>query len=148
MRDDHPECGPGARVQPEADALPAERHQPRHRRRHDLHRANHLQNAPGSGGTLDPADHKWAPCLGRHQACDREKDPRAGQGYAQLPVGHTRPVETVDLGEFKEGGAAMAMHNRLESTEGFARVWFNDALRRECPLFASTKNTILQACEG
>jgi len=26
----------------------------------------------------DPADRDWAPCLRRHQSCDREEDPRAG----------------------------------------------------------------------
>jgi isocitrate dehydrogenase len=58
------------------------------------------------------------------------------------------PVQTLEVHEFKQGGAAMAMHNTLESIEGFARASFNYALQRGWPLYFSTKNTILKAYDG
>ena len=42
----------------------------------------------------------------------------------------------------------MGMYNVDESIEGFARSCFNYALSRNCPLYMSTKNTILKAYDG
>ena len=42
----------------------------------------------------------------------------------------------------------MAMYNLDESIRDFARASFNYALDRGCPVYLSTKNTILKAYDG
>ncbi len=56
--------------------------------------------------------------------------------------------EVHDIYDFKGPGVAMGMYNVDESIEGFARSCFNYALARKCPLYMSTKNTILKAYDG
>lgn len=56
--------------------------------------------------------------------------------------------ETHDVYDFKGPGVALGMYNVDESIEGFARSCFNYALARNCPLYMSTKNTILKAYDG
>ncbi len=58
------------------------------------------------------------------------------------------PAETYDVFDFKSSGVAMGMYNVDESIRGFARACFNYALARNCPLYMSTKNTILKAYDG
>jgi isocitrate dehydrogenase len=50
--------------------------------------------------------------------------------------------------EFAGGGVAMGMHNLDDSIRGFAQSCFNFALQRGWPLYLSTKDTILKACDG
>ncbi len=56
--------------------------------------------------------------------------------------------EVHDVYDFKGPGVALGMYNVDESIEGFARSCFNYALARNCPLYMSTKNTILKAYDG
>ncbi len=56
--------------------------------------------------------------------------------------------ETHEVYDFKGPGVALGMYNVDESIEGFARSCFNYALARNCPLYMSTKNTILKAYDG
>ncbi len=56
--------------------------------------------------------------------------------------------EVHEVYDFKGPGVAMGMYNVDESIEGFARSCFNYALARNCPLYMSTKNTILKAYDG
>ena len=56
--------------------------------------------------------------------------------------------ETHEVYDFKGPGVALGMYNVDESIEGFARSCFNYALARKCPLYMSTKNTILKAYDG
>ncbi len=58
------------------------------------------------------------------------------------------PAETYDVFDFKSSGVAMGMYNVDDSIRGFARACFNYALARNCPLYMSTKNTILKAYDG
>ena len=58
------------------------------------------------------------------------------------------PAETYEVFDFKTPGVAMGMYNVDESIRGFARACFNYALARNCPLYMSTKNTILKAYDG
>ncbi len=58
------------------------------------------------------------------------------------------PAQTYDIFDFKSSGVAMGMYNVDESIRGFARACFNYALARKCPLYMSTKNTILKAYDG
>lgn len=56
--------------------------------------------------------------------------------------------ETYEVFDFKSTGVAMGMYNVDESIRGFAKACFNYALARNCPLYMSTKNTILKAYDG
>jgi isocitrate dehydrogenase len=58
------------------------------------------------------------------------------------------PATTYDVFDFQTPGIAMGMYNVDESIRGFARSCFNYALARNCPLYMSTKNTILKAYDG
>lgn len=57
-------------------------------------------------------------------------------------------AETYEIFDFKSAGVAMGMYNVDDSIRGFARACFNYALARQCPLYMSTKNTILKAYDG
>lgn len=57
-------------------------------------------------------------------------------------------TETYEIFDFKTPGVAMGMYNVDDSIRGFARACFNYALARNCPLYMSTKNTILKAYDG
>ena len=63
--DDHARRGAGQGIQPEADVAIAQRHDPQHPRRHDLPRADHLQERAAPGAGLDPADRHRPPRLWR-----------------------------------------------------------------------------------
>ncbi|MCS6962403.1 MAG: NADP-dependent isocitrate dehydrogenase, partial [Deltaproteobacteria bacterium] len=49
---------------------------------------------------------------------------------------------------FDSDGVFLAMHNKLDSVEGFARSVFNYALMRGYDCYLSTKNTILKIYDG
>jgi len=55
---------------------------------------------------------------------------------------------TYEIFDFKSSGIAMGMYNVDDSIRGFAQACFNYALARKCPLYMSTKNTILKAYDG
>lgn len=57
-------------------------------------------------------------------------------------------AETYEIFDFKSPGVAMGMYNVDDSIRGFAHACFNYALARNCPLYMSTKNTILKAYDG
>ncbi len=50
--------------------------------------------------------------------------------------------------EFPAAGVAMAMYNLDDSIRDFARASLNYGLKREWPVYLSTKNTILKAYDG
>ena len=47
-----------------------------------------------------------------------------------------------------EGGVAMSMFNTEESIRGFAHACFQQAIKKQWPLYLSTKNTILKKYDG
>ncbi len=53
-----------------------------------------------------------------------------------------------DVYTFEKPGVAMSMYNLDESIRGFARACFNFGLKREWPVYLSTKNTILKTYDG
>ena len=65
VRHHHAGRRPREGVQPEGDVAVAERHHPQHPRRHDLPRADHLQERAAPGAGLDQADHHRPPRLRR-----------------------------------------------------------------------------------
>lgn len=56
--------------------------------------------------------------------------------------------EVHEIYDFKGPGVAMGMYNVDESIRGFAKACFNYALALSCPLYMSTKNTILKSYDG
>lgn len=52
------------------------------------------------------------------------------------------------FGILETGGVAMAMYNTDKSIRDFAHCCFNYALRKQWPLYLSTKNTILKKYDG
>ncbi len=56
--------------------------------------------------------------------------------------------ESYEVFNFKGDGVALAMYNTDESIRGFARACFNMAIRKQWPLYFSSKNTILKKYDG
>jgi len=50
--------------------------------------------------------------------------------------------------DFPGGGVAMSMYNLDDSIRGFARACMNYGLKRNWPVYLSTKNTIMKAYDG
>jgi isocitrate dehydrogenase len=90
--------------------------------------------------------------IGRHAFGDQYKAtdfkvPGPGKlTMTYTPLGGEPEVH--EIYDFKGPGVAMGMYNVDESIEGFARSCFNYALSRSCPLYMSTKNTILKSYDG
>ncbi len=91
--------------------------------------------------------------IGRHAFGDQYKATDLkipGPGKLTLtyaPADGSAP-QVHEVYDFKGPGVAMGMYNVDESIEGFARACFNYALARNCPLYLSTKNTILKSYDG
>ena len=90
--------------------------------------------------------------IGRHAFGDQYKATDLKiPGPGKLTITYTPEggePEVHDVYDFKGPGVALGMYNVDESIEGFARSCFNYALARNCPLYMSTKNTILKAYDG
>lgn len=92
-------------------------------------------------------------CIGRHAFGDQYKATDMvikGKGkmtmtFAPEDGGEEQSWEIYD---FQGDGVAMGMYNTDESIYGFARSSFNQALKKNWPLYLSTKNTILKAYDG
>lgn len=54
----------------------------------------------------------------------------------------------VQVYKFKGPGVLMGMYNTDESIRGFAHACFQYALKRNYPLYMSTKNTIMKGYDG
>ena len=91
--------------------------------------------------------------IGRHAFGDqyRATDFRVpGKGKLTItfqPEGGGAPISH-EVFDFPDGGVALAMYNLDGSIRDFARASMNYALMRGCPLYLSTKNTILKAYDG
>lgn len=91
-------------------------------------------------------------CIGRHAFGDQYKATNiVTKGPGKLTMTFTpengKP-ETHEVYEFKGDGVAMTMYNIDESIYGFARSCMNQAIKKEWPLYFSSKNTILKAYDG
>jgi len=91
--------------------------------------------------------------IGRHAFGDqyRATDFKVtGPGKLKIkfePADGGMPIEH-EIFDFPSAGIAMGMYNLDESIRGFARACMNYAVKREWPLYMSTKNTILKAYDG
>ena len=73
-----------------------------------------------------------------------------GEGTLTLtftPKDGDEPIE-LDVFDFPGGGVAMAMYNLDDSIRDFARASMRYGLDRGCPVYLSTKNTILKGYDG
>jgi isocitrate dehydrogenase len=91
--------------------------------------------------------------IGRHAFGDQYKAtdikiPGPGKLTLTYTPADGGPAQIHEVYDFKGPGVAMGMYNIDESIEGFARSCFNYALSRNCPLYMSTKNTILKSYDG
>ena len=122
------------RIRPEEDVAQPERHHPQHPRRHDLPRADHLQERAAPGAALVQADRHRPPRLWRHLPRDRDArspGPAGSRCTTSPPTAARRCV--MEVHDFKGPGVAMGMHNTSASIEGFARASFNYGLARKYP---------------
>jgi isocitrate dehydrogenase len=91
--------------------------------------------------------------IGRHAHGDqyRASDfrvPSAGTvTITWTPDDGSEPIE-LQVAKFTGGGVAMGMYNFDDSIRDFARACFNYGLKRDYPVYLSTKNTILKAYDG
>lgn len=91
-------------------------------------------------------------CIGRHAHADQYKATNIvtkGPGkFTMTFTPENGEPETYEVYNFKGDGVAMSMYNTDESIYGFARSCMNQAIKKEWPLYMSTKNTILKAYDG
>jgi isocitrate dehydrogenase len=91
--------------------------------------------------------------IGRHAFGDQYKATDfvvPGPGTLTMtytPKDGGKPVE-YKVFDFPGGGVAMGMYNLDEQIIGFARSSFTYGLQRSCPVYLSTKNTILKKYDG
>ncbi len=91
--------------------------------------------------------------IGRHAHGDqyRASDFRVpGPGTVTItwtPDDGSEPIE-MQVAKFTGGGVALGMYNFDDSIRDFARASLNYGLKRNYPVYLSTKNTILKAYDG
>ncbi len=92
--------------------------------------------------------------IGRHAHGDQYKAtnfvvPGAGElTMTFTPKDGSEPIQHVVATYGDDGGVAMGMYNFTASIRDFARASFAYGLRRDYPVYLSTKNTILKAYDG
>src|SRR5690606_5007395 len=90
--------------------------------------------------------------IGRHAYGDqyRATDFKfPGKGTLTIKfVGEDGTVIEKEVFKAPGSGIAMAMYNLDDSIRDFARATFNYGLARSCPVYLSTKNTILKVYDG
>jgi isocitrate dehydrogenase len=90
--------------------------------------------------------------IGRHAHGDQYKaTDYVIQGDAKAEIVLTSPSgkeERLQVFNFKDGGVIMGMYNTDESIRGFAHSCFQYAIKKQWPLYMSTKNTILKRYDG
>ena len=90
--------------------------------------------------------------VGRHAFGDQYKATemqitKPGKLYMKF-VDEDGNSEEQEVFNFKNDGVALSMYNVDESIKGFARACFTYGLKLECPVYLSTKDTILKKYDG
>ena len=91
--------------------------------------------------------------IGRHAHGDQYRAadfrvPSAGTvTITWTPDDGSEPIE-MEVAKFTGGGVALGMYNFDDSIRDFARACLNYGLKRNYPVYLSTKNTILKAYDG
>ena len=92
--------------------------------------------------------------IGRHAHGDQYRAtnfavPGAGRlTITFTPADGSAPIEHVVADYGPDGGVALGMYNYNDSIRDFARACFSYGLKRQYPVYLSTKNTILKAYDG
>jgi isocitrate dehydrogenase len=93
--------------------------------------------------------------IGRHAHGDQYRATDfvvPGPGQVTISYQPADPADggaiSLEVAQFAGGGIAMGMYNFDDSIRDFARATMRYALDRACPLYLSTKNTILKAYDG
>ncbi|WP_432946110.1 NADP-dependent isocitrate dehydrogenase [Kribbella sp. CA-253562] len=92
--------------------------------------------------------------IGRHAHGDQYRAtnftvPGAGElTITFTPADGSEPIQHVVANYGPDGGVALGMYNFTKSIEDFARASFAYGLRRDYPVYLSTKNTVLKAYDG
>jgi len=91
--------------------------------------------------------------IGRHAFGDQYKAtdaviPGAGKFEIVYTPSDGGAEVRYDVYDFKSSGVLMGMYNTDESIRGFAHSSFDYALKRNYPLYMSTKNTIMKKYDG
>jgi isocitrate dehydrogenase len=91
--------------------------------------------------------------IGRHAFGDQYRAtdflvPGAGRLTMTFTPDDGSAPQEFEVFRFPDGGVALGMYNLDGSIRDFARACFNYALLRECPVYLSTKNTILKVYDG
>ncbi|GAA1529892.1 NADP-dependent isocitrate dehydrogenase [Kribbella lupini] len=92
--------------------------------------------------------------IGRHAHGDQYKAtnftvPGAGElTITFTPEDGSEPIQHVVANYGPDGGVALGMYNFTKSIEDFARASFAYGLKRDYPVYLSTKNTVLKAYDG
>ncbi len=93
-------------------------------------------------------------CIARHAHADQYNAvdfliKEKGKLYISfIPDNKNSSSKKFGIHHFSGNGIAMGMYNTDESIYGFARSCFNYSIYKKCPLFLSTKNTILKTYDG
>lgn len=90
--------------------------------------------------------------VGRHAFGDQYKATDftfPGKGKLSMKfIGEDGAIIEHDVFEAPSAGVAMGMYNLDDSIRDFAKATFNYGLKREVPVYLSTKNTILKVYDG
>ena len=91
--------------------------------------------------------------IGRHAFGDQYRAtdfvaPGAGKFEMIYTPADGGEKQTMEVYNFQAGGVMMGMYNTDESIKGFAISSFEFALKRNWPLYLSTKNTIMKKYDG
>ena len=121
---------------------------PQHPQRHDLPRADRLQERAAARAALGQAGRRRPSRVRRPVQGQRDPLPRRRHGeLTYTPADGGAPIEK-EVFKAPGGGVTLAMYNLDDSITGFARACFNYGLGRDYPVYLSTKNTILKVYDG
>lgn len=91
--------------------------------------------------------------IGRHAFGDQYKATdyvvsKPGKFMIEFVPDDGSEKESMEVFEFKAPGVLMGMYNTEESIKGFAHACFRMAIKKDYPMYLSTKNTILKKYDG
>jgi isocitrate dehydrogenase len=91
--------------------------------------------------------------IGRHAFGDQYRmtdfvAPKAGKFTMTFSPEDGSEATNMEVYNFKGPGVLMGMYNTDESIYGFAHACFQFALKRNYPMYMSTKNTIMKKYDG
>ena len=149
VRDDHARRGAREGVQPQGDVEVPQRDDPQHHRRHDLPRADHLQERAAPRAGLDPADRRRPSRVRRPVQGDRLRRPRRRHADDDVHADRTAASRSSTRCSTSRAAASRsACTTSTSRSSGSRAAACNYGLNRGWPVYLSTKNTILKKYDG